>query len=106
MKQILEGVHYIHTHNIIYLDLKVRLHLHEANLRGSSLHPHPQNHPPGPQGKMVMVCETRSVGYLCLSMETGQIEGVNVFYEKRDIFGWKSWQILRLKVLCGGDFLW
>ncbi len=25
MKQILEGVHYIHTHNIIHLDLKVRL---------------------------------------------------------------------------------
>jgi myosin-light-chain kinase len=32
MKQILEGVHYIHTHNIIHLDLKVRLlHLHEAD---------------------------------------------------------------------------
>ncbi len=23
MKQILEGVHYVHTHNIIHLDLKV-----------------------------------------------------------------------------------
>jgi hypothetical protein len=34
MKQILEGVHYIHTHNIIHLDLKVRLlHLYEADPR-------------------------------------------------------------------------
>jgi hypothetical protein len=72
MKQILEGVNYIHTHNIIHLDLKVII-LDWAN------DIHALHHQPGLQGKdpLEEVNYIHTHNIIHLNLKIMNLDGVN-----------------------------